>query len=194
MSLVPDGDHARHRADAAARPGLSRGAAHAMMYGFEWDTSTPPGLRRLDPADPADRPHGDPAGGRRRVRHRARSRPGLALLRRSRCRASPGRRRPSSSSCATRRSSCSSSSSTTSFPISASTLPAFLTGALALGLQYSAYTSEVYRGGIEAIPRGQWEAATALNLTRMQIYRDIVVPQIDPAHRPGAWATTSSPC
>lgn len=60
------------------------------------------------------------------------------------------------------------------------TLPAFLTGALALGLQYSAYTSEVYRGGIEAVPRGQWEAATALNMTRMQTYRDIIVPQIVP--------------
>lgn len=60
------------------------------------------------------------------------------------------------------------------------TLPAFLSGALALGLQYSAYTSEVYRGGIEAVPRGQWEAATALNLSRAQIYRDIVVPQIVP--------------
>lgn len=60
------------------------------------------------------------------------------------------------------------------------TLPAFLTGAIALGLQYSAYTSEVYRGGIEAVPRGQWEAATALNLTRLQTYRDIVVPQIVP--------------
>lgn len=59
-------------------------------------------------------------------------------------------------------------------------LPAFLTGALALGLQYAAYTSEVYRGGIEAVPRGQWEAATALNLTRMQTYRDIIVPQAVP--------------
>ena len=59
-------------------------------------------------------------------------------------------------------------------------LPAFLTGALALGLQYSAYTSEVYRGGIEAIRAGQWEAATALNLTRLRTYRDIVVPQMIP--------------
>lgn len=59
-------------------------------------------------------------------------------------------------------------------------LPAFMTGALALGLQYSAYTSEVYRGGINAIPRGQWEAATALNLTRLQLYRDIVIPQMIP--------------
>lgn len=59
-------------------------------------------------------------------------------------------------------------------------VPAFLTGALALGLQYAAYTSEVYRGGIEAVPHSQWEAATALNLTRMQTYRDIVIPQIIP--------------
>ncbi|WP_332305095.1 ectoine/hydroxyectoine ABC transporter permease subunit EhuD [Rhizobium sp. GR12] len=59
-------------------------------------------------------------------------------------------------------------------------LPAFLTGALALGLQYAAYTSEVYRGGIEAVPHGQWEAATALNLTRMQTYRDIIIPQAVP--------------
>lgn len=59
-------------------------------------------------------------------------------------------------------------------------LPAFVTGALALGLQYAAYTSEVYRGGIEAVPRGQWEAATALNLTRMQAYRDVVIPQAIP--------------
>jgi ectoine/hydroxyectoine ABC transporter, permease protein EhuD len=59
-------------------------------------------------------------------------------------------------------------------------LPAFMTGALALGLQYSAYTSEVYRGGINAIPRGQWEAATALNLTRLQLYRDIIIPQMIP--------------
>ncbi|MCW5688985.1 MAG: ectoine/hydroxyectoine ABC transporter permease subunit EhuD, partial [Pseudolabrys sp.] len=53
-------------------------------------------------------------------------------------------------------------------------LPAFLTGALALGLQYSAYTSEVYRAGLDAIGRGQWEAATALNLSRAQTYRDVV--------------------
>ena len=59
-------------------------------------------------------------------------------------------------------------------------LPAFLTGALALGLQYSAYTSEVYRGGIEAVPRGQWEAARALNLPRARLYRDIVIPQAIP--------------
>ncbi|MCK9517103.1 MAG: ectoine/hydroxyectoine ABC transporter permease subunit EhuD [Ottowia sp.] len=60
------------------------------------------------------------------------------------------------------------------------TLPAFLTGALALGLQYSAYTSEVYRGGIEAVPRGQWEAARALNLLRGRLYRNVIIPQAIP--------------
>lgn len=60
------------------------------------------------------------------------------------------------------------------------TLPAFLTGALALGLQYSAYTSEVYRGGIEAVPRGQWEAAKATNLTTRQTWLHVVLPQAVP--------------
>ena len=60
------------------------------------------------------------------------------------------------------------------------TLPAFLTGAVALGLQYSAYTSEVYRAGLDAIRRGQWEAATALNLPRWRIYRDVLIPQAIP--------------
>jgi polar amino acid transport system permease protein len=59
-------------------------------------------------------------------------------------------------------------------------LPAFVTGVLALGLQYSAYTAEVYRGGFEAIPRGQWEAAIALNLPRYRVYRDVVIPQAVP--------------
>ncbi|MGH7914515.1 MAG: ectoine/hydroxyectoine ABC transporter permease subunit EhuD, partial [Candidatus Binataceae bacterium] len=59
-------------------------------------------------------------------------------------------------------------------------LPAFFTGALALGLQYSAYTSECYRAGLDAVGRGQWEAATALNLTQLQTYRDVVIPQAIP--------------
>lgn len=59
-------------------------------------------------------------------------------------------------------------------------LPAFMTGALALGLQYSAYTSEVYRAGIEAVPRGQHEAARALNLSGMRSFTHIVLPQAVP--------------
>ncbi|MDE2581077.1 MAG: ectoine/hydroxyectoine ABC transporter permease subunit EhuD [Rhodospirillales bacterium] len=59
-------------------------------------------------------------------------------------------------------------------------LPAFLTGTIALGIQYSAYTSEVYRAGLEAVARGQWEASAALNLSRARVYRDIVIPQAIP--------------
>jgi polar amino acid transport system permease protein len=59
-------------------------------------------------------------------------------------------------------------------------LPAFMTGAIALGLQYSGYTAEVYRAGIEAIPRGQTEASIALNMPAWLLYRDVIVPQAIP--------------
>ncbi len=59
-------------------------------------------------------------------------------------------------------------------------LPAFAIGTLAIGFQYGAYLAEVYRGGIEAIPGSQWEAAAALNMTRLQTYRDVVIPQAVP--------------
>jgi len=60
------------------------------------------------------------------------------------------------------------------------TLPALLTGVVTLGIQYSAYTSEVYRAGLQAIPKGQWEASRALNLSTMRTYRDVVIPQAIP--------------
>ena len=56
-------------------------------------------------------------------------------------------------------------------------LPAFLTGALALGLQYSAYLSEVYRAGLQAVPLGQRQAAWALGLSPMTGFRHVVLPQ-----------------
>ena len=59
-------------------------------------------------------------------------------------------------------------------------LPAFLTGALALGVQYSAYTAEVYRAGLESVLRGQIEAARALDLSPMRIFCVIVLPQAVP--------------
>ncbi|NYT37108.1 ectoine/hydroxyectoine ABC transporter permease subunit EhuD [Allopusillimonas soli] len=59
-------------------------------------------------------------------------------------------------------------------------LPAFLTGALALGLQYSAYTSEVYRAGIESVAHGQTEAARALDLSPLRLFGVIIVPQAIP--------------
>lgn len=59
-------------------------------------------------------------------------------------------------------------------------LPAFMTGALALGLQYSAYTSEVYRAGLESVPLGQHEAACALDLSPRRTFAVIVLPQAIP--------------
>ena len=58
--------------------------------------------------------------------------------------------------------------------------PPFLTGVVALGLHYSAYTSEVYRAGIDNVPRGQWEAAFALNLSPYRTFRSIILPQAIP--------------
>ncbi len=59
-------------------------------------------------------------------------------------------------------------------------LPALTVGVLALGLHYATYTSEVYRAGIDAVPRGQWEAATALSLPRSRVWTGVVLPQAVP--------------
>lgn len=59
-------------------------------------------------------------------------------------------------------------------------LDAFTAGVLALGLHYGAYCSEVYRAGFDNIPRGQWEASTALNLGMWTTFRDIIIPQAIP--------------
>ncbi|NHC61206.1 ectoine/hydroxyectoine ABC transporter permease subunit EhuD [Paenalcaligenes suwonensis] len=59
-------------------------------------------------------------------------------------------------------------------------LPAFLTGALALGLQYSAYTAEVYRAGIQSLAKGQLEAARALDISPLRTFVIVVLPQAIP--------------
>ena len=59
-------------------------------------------------------------------------------------------------------------------------LPAFMTGALALGIQYSAYTSEVYRAGIGAVDHGQREASKALDLPPHRTFTHIILPQAVP--------------
>jgi polar amino acid transport system permease protein len=46
-------------------------------------------------------------------------------------------------------------------------ISAIVTGVLVLGVHYASYFAEVYRGGIESIPKGQWEASTALSLPVM---------------------------
>src|SRR3546814_2263691 len=55
-----------------------------------------------------------------------------------------------------------------------------LAGVLALGLHYGSYCSEVYRAGLENIPRGQWEASIALNLSPYHTFRDVIIPQAIP--------------
>jgi polar amino acid transport system permease protein len=59
-------------------------------------------------------------------------------------------------------------------------LSGFVTGVIALGLHYACYTADVYRAGIEAVPVGQWEAATALNLPRRRVWTGVVLPQAIP--------------
>lgn len=59
-------------------------------------------------------------------------------------------------------------------------LAPLVAGVLALGIHYSCYTSEVYRAGINGIAGGQWEAAKALNLSRWQTYRYVILPQAVP--------------
>jgi His/Glu/Gln/Arg/opine family amino acid ABC transporter permease subunit len=56
-------------------------------------------------------------------------------------------------------------------------LNAFVAGIIGLTLNYSAYISEVYRGGIQAIGRGQHDAAAALGMTPALAMRRIVLPQ-----------------
>lgn len=57
-------------------------------------------------------------------------------------------------------------------------LSALATGIIVLGVHYATYMSEVYRAGIEAIPRGQWEACTALALSPQRTWRAVILPQV----------------
>jgi len=55
--------------------------------------------------------------------------------------------------------------------------PPFTAGVIALTLNYSAYLSEVYRAGIQAVAKGQLEAAQALGMSRSIMMRLIILPQ-----------------
>lgn len=59
-------------------------------------------------------------------------------------------------------------------------LPPLVAGVIGMGLHYATYTAEVYRAGIENVPRGQWEAARATNLTTRQTWVHVIVPQAVP--------------
>lgn len=53
----------------------------------------------------------------------------------------------------------------------------FVAGVISLGTQYAGFLAEIYRSGIQAIDRGQREAAMAIGLTSAQSYRHVILPQ-----------------
>jgi polar amino acid transport system permease protein len=59
-------------------------------------------------------------------------------------------------------------------------LSPFVAGVIGLGIHFSTYTSEVYRAGIENVPKGQWEASRALNYNAYQTMRHVILPQAIP--------------
>jgi polar amino acid transport system permease protein len=62
-------------------------------------------------------------------------------------------------------------------PLFGLTMEPLTVGILALGLNVGAYGAEVVRGAVTAVPRGQWEATIALNMSRAQALRRIILPQ-----------------
>ena len=62
-------------------------------------------------------------------------------------------------------------------PLFGISLEKFTAGFVTLGLCYGAYGAELVRGAIQSVPRGQWEAALALNLSPAKCMRRIILPQ-----------------
>ncbi len=56
-------------------------------------------------------------------------------------------------------------------------VPAFLSGLLCLAIFEAAYITEIVRAGIESIDRGQWEASSAIGLSRWSTMREVILPQ-----------------
>ena len=72
------------------------------------------------------------------------------------------------------------------FPIQLNiSMPAFPTAALTFTLNYAAYIAEIYRGGINSIDRGQYEASHSLGLSKTQEMFDVVIPQMMRVMLPG---------
>ncbi len=54
----------------------------------------------------------------------------------------------------------------------------FIAVTVAFSLNYAAYFAEIFRGGIESIPKGQYEAAACLGMTKVQTFFRIILPQV----------------
>ena len=57
-------------------------------------------------------------------------------------------------------------------------MPRFTATILAFTINYACYFSEIYRGGIESIPKGQYEAGQVLGMTKSQIFFKVVLLQV----------------
>ncbi|WP_061932327.1 ABC transporter permease [Aureimonas sp. AU22] len=65
------------------------------------------------------------------------------------------------------------------------TLSSFVSGMVALGLVFAAYSSEVFLSAFRAIPHGQWEGARALGLSHRRILGLVILPQLLRISLPG---------
>ena len=57
-------------------------------------------------------------------------------------------------------------------------MPRFTATIVAFAINYACYFSEIYRGGIESIAKGQYEAGQVLGMTKAQIFFRVVLPQV----------------
>jgi len=62
-------------------------------------------------------------------------------------------------------------------PLVGITLGPLTTGVIGLGVHYACYYAEVYRAGIDGVPKGQWEACTALSMPTRYQWQHVVLPQ-----------------
>ncbi len=62
-------------------------------------------------------------------------------------------------------------------PLFGLTLESFTAGFVAVGMNLGAYGAELVRGAIQSVPRGQWEAALALNMSPAKRMRRVILPQ-----------------
>lgn len=62
-------------------------------------------------------------------------------------------------------------------PLYGFNISALMAGTIGIAVHYACYVSEVYRAGLNCVARGQWEAASALSLSRWRTYCGVILPQ-----------------